>query len=753
MKKLLITMGTAGAAALLLGVGWLYAQEPAAPLQVETNTTSTVANFTYQGRLVDALGAVDGNCDFEFRLYDVPTDGLQLGGTVAQSNVSVADGLLAVELGFGAAFDGSDRYLEIGVRCPTGSGAFATLSPRQHITPAPHAIFAISASVAGDLECTGCVSESELDFTADGGDSWSLTGNAGTSAGANFIGTTDFQPLELHVGGFRAFRLEPGLRPNIIGGFDGNSVTGGASGGTVGGGGVLNDPNVVRGDFGTVGGGMANEAFFYATVSGGRSNAASDEWSTVGGGDGNTASGKWSTVGGGDGNLARRDGATVAGGINNDSGLNAFIGGGVSNLAGSEATVSGGRGNTASQSNTVIGGGLNNLANGANATVGGGEGNAASHLWAVVGGGQGNSATRQWAVIGGGESNTASGDWAVVGGGKSNTASGDWAVVGGGDRNVAAGKYATIAGGGPFDDDGVFQVNHVTDDYGTIGGGADNQAGNGNTSSIDARGATVAGGLRNSALESTATVSGGFDNIASGKRSTVPGGEKNIAAADYSFAAGQNAEVKPLHTGSFVYSDRVNSSDPFFSFAANTFNVRSTGGARFVSAISGGTVSAGVKLFAGGTSWSALSDRAVKTNFAAVDARQIAEAVAAMPITSWNVKAQDPSIRHLGPMAQDFREAFGLGESDRHISSIDADGVALAAIQGLYEMVQERDARIEELEVRLDALEGGSDLSDGGRWNVPFGLAESGLLGLAIAMSALALAWSRRAGGETSKRA
>ena len=55
-------MGTVGLAALLLGVGWVYAREPAVPLQVVTNATATVANFTYQGRLVDALGPVDGNC-------------------------------------------------------------------------------------------------------------------------------------------------------------------------------------------------------------------------------------------------------------------------------------------------------------------------------------------------------------------------------------------------------------------------------------------------------------------------------------------------------------------------------------------------------------------------------------------------------------------------------------------------------------------------------------------------------------------
>ena len=53
------------------------------------------------------------------------------------------------------------------------------------------------------------------------------------------------------------------------------------------------------------------------------------------------------------------------------------------------------------------------------------------------------------------------------------------------------------------------------------------------------------------------------------------------------------------------------------------------------------------------------------------------------PIATWNLKGQGASIRHMGPMAQDFRAAFGLGETELGISTIDADGVALAAIQGL----------------------------------------------------------------------
>ncbi len=60
-----------------------------------------------------------------------------------------------------------------------------------------------------------------------------------------------------------------------------------------------------------------------------------------------------------------------------------------------------------------------------------------------------------------------------------------------------------------------------------------------------------------------------------------------------------------------------------------------------------------------------------------------------MPVSTWRFKSEDDSVRHIGPMAQDFMAAFGYGRSDKHIVGTDADGVALAAIQGLYELQRE----------------------------------------------------------------
>ena len=83
----------------------------------------------------------------------------------------------------------------------------------------------------------------------------------------------------------------------------------------------------------------------------------------------------------------------------------------------------------------------------------------------------------------------------------------------------------------------------------------------------------------------------------------------------------------------------------------------------------------------------------------------VLELVVEIPVSTWNYKEQSDSIRHMGPMAQDFYAAFGLGLGETTIDTIDPDGVALAAIQGLHTLVQEKDAEIADLRVRLERLE------------------------------------------------
>jgi hypothetical protein len=99
--------------------------------------------------------------------------------------------------------------------------------------------------------------------------------------------------------------------------------------------------------------------------------------------------------------------------------------------------------------------------------------------------------------------------------------------------------------------------------------------------------------------------------------------------------------------------------------------------------------------------WRRLSDCTRKENFAPVDSREILRRVSALPITTWNYREDDPSIRHMGPMAQDFQAAFSLGEDDKIIDLMDEGGVVLAAIQALHELIISQQEEIDDLKTRL----------------------------------------------------
>jgi hypothetical protein len=99
------------------------------------------------------------------------------------------------------------------------------------------------------------------------------------------------------------------------------------------------------------------------------------------------------------------------------------------------------------------------------------------------------------------------------------------------------------------------------------------------------------------------------------------------------------------------------------------------------------------------------SDRNIKENFAAVDTAATLAKIAALPITSWNYTFEDPSVRHIGPMAQDFEATFEVGATDKAIAKVDADGVALAAIQALHRRTDDLRRENDDLRDRLAKLE------------------------------------------------
>jgi hypothetical protein len=476
----------------------------------------------------------------------------------------------------------------------------------------------------------------------------------------------------------------PGLRteqnilsPNIIGGYWGNSVANGVVGATISGGGVSGSANRVTDDFGTVAGGRDNRA-------GDNAGTPQDRrFATVGGGQDNTASGEYATVGGGGQNTASATSATVGGGYsNNVSATDATVGGGFLNIAsGYRATVSGGYSNTVSTSGeyaTVSGGRVNEATN-SDATVGGGYDNTASGLYTTVSGGRGNQATQNDATVGGGEDNSAGGSASTVGGGKSNTATGLYTTVGGGYDNDATGPYTTVGGG---------EGNDATNNHATVGGG--------------------------------------YYNTASAWSATVPGGADNVAAGAWSFAAGRQAKANS--NGCFVWGDST--AADYSCDLANRWKARASGGVVFHS---DAAMQVGVYLPPGGDHWVSLPLRATRENLRSVDTQAILDTLAAMPLQEYSLESQDPTIRHLGPAPQDFA-AFGYGESDVAINKQDADGVALAAIQGLNEIVKEQETRISALEARLAALESAHGAAPAASSRLPSGWLLLGGLGLVAAV-------------------
>ncbi len=117
----------------------------------------------------------------------------------------------------------------------------------------------------------------------------------------------------------------------------------------------------------------------------------------------------------------------------------------------------------------------------------------------------------------------------------------------------------------------------------------------------------------------------------------------------------------------------------------------------------------GAHLTTGGV-WTNGSSREFKRAFEAVDPRAVLERLLQLPVLQWRYRDESDAL-HLGPMAEDFRGAFGLGGDPRYIGTVDADGVALAAIQGLNQKLEDENAalreRLADLAARLDALERG----------------------------------------------
>src|SRR5438445_1173395 len=348
--------------------------------------------FTYQGRLLDKGELATGSYDLHFTLYSGSSGGSQIGSALTNTSVGISNGLFTATLDFGGGiFDGTDYWLEIGVRTNGSLAAFTPLVPRQPLTASPYALYAPNSglasgvtanAVAGASIQNGAVTAAKiaggqvvkslnslkddvvldvqaplmlgangntLQLSLSGGAGWNLSGNSGTSSN-NFLGTVDNLPLEVRVNSARVLRLEPtGDTPNFIGGFAGNYAQPGLPGVTIGGGGtaINNQPNIVTSNG------------YYGTIAGGYDNTVGGYGAFIGGGSVNVASGDFATIAAGQFNTASYQNTTVSGGQSNRATYYfASVGGGVDNVAsGSFSMVAGGGHNTASGTGAFVGGG------------------------------------------------------------------------------------------------------------------------------------------------------------------------------------------------------------------------------------------------------------------------------------------------------------------------------------------------------------------------------------------------------------
>ena len=406
-------------------------------------------------------------------------------------------------------------------------------------------------------------------------------------------------------------------------------------------------------------------------------------------------------------------------------------------LEGQEAglRIIGGRANgisSASTNSAVLSGRENTIAGGAHESV-------------IVGGLQNDiQSDQRSAFIGGGARNEirVNGQHAVIVGGRDNSIGTNTVisiVVGGAENRIANNVDGGLMVGG-FRNDILGSPNPSRREIAPVlVGGSDNEIGR---------------------ESSWAIILGGDNNrIGTNCPSTViVGGTNNLVAdnAGYSFAGGRRSRVN--HMGAFVWADSQNAS--FASRDVDTFNIRARGGVQLngdTSQFFGSTTRQMLNLWgdaygigvqsathysrtdsSGSFSWFrggshvdtanspgaggvemmrlnagglrvngtfvSASDRNIKENFQPVNPRRVLEKVVTMPIGEWNY-IQDPTSRHLGPMAQDFYAAFGVGPDDKHIATVDADGVALVAIQGLNQKVEEQAKALRERDTRISKLE------------------------------------------------
>lgn len=478
---------------------------------------------------------------------------------------------------------------------------------------------------------------------------WDTTGNV--VAAGEFLGSTNNVPVEIKANNRRAARFESGFgsanESIVILGSSANIAVG--RGATIGGGG---------GSAMTCGAGSSSCANVtdetFATISGGAGNSIVGPWSVIGGGNSNSTSGSYTAIGGG--------------GLNNISngGLYGTIAGGNSNtVSGQYGAVTGGVGNSAAGNWSIAAGGQNNGATGGHGVVAGGSNNFAVASGSTVAGGLFNYATGYVSTVAGGVSSTASGEYSFVAGGYFNCAGGRSSFAGGRRAHVRPGTASGVVGEGCF----AAAVSGTAEGDAGSFVWADAQDTNYATTGPNQFLARAAGGV----MFNTNALASVNDDLVIGTRPNGSGGD---ADADLVWKS-RSAKV-----GTMYLSD---------SGAGFTITVPNLGSGVPRLSVQGGT--GGSASLSNGGMWTNASSRTYKEGFKAIDPMRILDKVVAMPITTWAYK-QSIEGKHIGPMAEDFKAAFDLAGDGKSIGTADADGVALAAIQGLNQKLENENAAL-----------------------------------------------------------
>jgi hypothetical protein len=253
-----------------------------------------------------------------------------------------------------------------------------------------------------------------------------------------------------------------------------------------------------------------------------------------------------------------------------------------------------------------------------------------------------------------------------------------------GDASVALGNSSTASA------DRAFAFNGTASGVGAVAIGSGAQATNDDAVAMGP--SSIAGGLASIVLG---------PSIANGNFG-VAIGLQNSASGQFSVAVGKNARTANRQ-GSIVFGDGCASfsSDSVYPTANNQFVARGCGGIKM---FTNQGLTSGVEVAAGGSGWSAVSDRNMKENFSMVNGEDLLKKLRTVPVSTWNYKTQSREIRHMGPMAQDLYAAFNVGESDKRINSIDIDGVNLAGVRALDMRTTKQQKEIDQLKASNEAL-------------------------------------------------